>query len=62
MSQIALGEFNEGRGEPRCAACRIQLDHTEAARTWLHGEVKVVDTTHLTPAQAALQIADAVNS
>ncbi len=37
------------------------LDHyAEAARTWLHGEAEVVDTTHLTPAQAALQIAEAV--
>ncbi len=31
----------------------------EAARTWLHDEAEVVDTTHLTP---ALQIACAVNS
>jgi hypothetical protein len=34
--------------------------YAEAARTWLHGEAEVVDTTHLTPAQAALQIAEAV--
>jgi hypothetical protein len=36
--------------------------YAEAARTWLHYEAQVVDTTHLTPAQAAMQIADAVNS
>ncbi|WP_329618053.1 AAA family ATPase [Streptomyces brevispora] len=36
--------------------------YAEAARTWLHGEAEVVDTTHLTPAQAALQIAEAVKS
>ncbi|MBB1253827.1 AAA family ATPase [Streptomyces sp. OF3] len=36
--------------------------YTEAARTWLHGEAEVVDTTHLTPAQAAQQIAEAVKS
>ncbi|MBM7492069.1 hypothetical protein JOD64_003291 [Micromonospora luteifusca] len=30
--------------------------YAEAARTWLHAEAKVVDTTHLTPAQAAMQI------
>jgi hypothetical protein len=36
--------------------------YAEAAHTWLHGEAEVVDTTHLTPAQAALQIAEAVNN
>lgn len=35
--------------------------YAEAARTWLHVEAEVIDTTHLTPGQAALQIADAVN-
>ncbi|MCW2502383.1 MAG: ATP-binding protein [Actinomycetia bacterium] len=35
--------------------------YAEAARTWLHGEAEVVDTTHLTPAQAALQIVEAIN-
>jgi len=34
--------------------------YDEAARTWLLGEAEVVDTTHLTPDQAARQIADAV--
>ncbi|MFG2409506.1 ATP-binding protein [Streptomyces brevispora] len=36
--------------------------YAEAARTWLHGEAEVVDTTHLTPAQAVLQTAEAVKS
>ena len=36
--------------------------YAEAARTWLHSEAEVVDTTHLTPAQAALQIAQAVKN
>jgi hypothetical protein len=36
--------------------------YAEAARTWLHAEAEVVDTTHLTPAQAAQQIAEAVKS
>ncbi|GAB3147477.1 AAA family ATPase [Micromonospora sonneratiae] len=31
--------------------------YAEAARTWLHAEAEVIDTTHLTPTQAALQIA-----
>lgn len=35
--------------------------YAAAARTWLHDAAEVVDTTHLTPAQAAQQIADAVN-
>ncbi|GAA3201046.1 AAA family ATPase [Nonomuraea roseoviolacea subsp. carminata] len=34
--------------------------YAEAARTWLHAEAEVVDTTHLTPSQAALRIAAAV--
>ncbi|RSS43942.1 hypothetical protein [Streptomyces sp. WAC08241] len=34
--------------------------YAEAARTWLHAEAEVVDTTHLTPAQAALRIAEAL--
>ncbi|MGC0327529.1 hypothetical protein RKD23_000519 [Streptomyces sp. SAI-170] len=36
--------------------------YAEAARTWLHAEAEVVDTTHLTPAEAALKIAEAVKS
>jgi len=36
--------------------------YAEAARTWLHREAEVVDTTHRTPAQAARQIAAAVRS
>ncbi|WP_416520507.1 AAA family ATPase [Streptomyces achromogenes] len=36
--------------------------YAEAARTWLHAEAEVVDTTHLTPAQAAARIARAVES
>ncbi|MFJ6086546.1 AAA family ATPase [Streptomyces sp. NPDC092369] len=34
--------------------------YAEAARTWLHGEAEVVDTTYLTPDQAAARIAEAV--
>ncbi|CAM5300999.1 ATP/GTP-binding protein OS=Streptomyces glaucescens OX=1907 GN=SGLAU_03905 PE=3 SV=1 [Streptomyces glaucescens] len=36
--------------------------YAEAVRTWLHAEAEVIDTTHLTPAQAAQQIAEAVKS
>ena len=32
----------------------------EAARTWLHDEAEVIDTTDLTPAQAALQVVVAI--
>ncbi len=35
--------------------------YSEAARTWLHDEAEVVDTTHLTPDDVARQIAAAVN-
>ncbi|MEU0248654.1 hypothetical protein ABZ192_30925 [Streptomyces sp. NPDC006235] len=35
--------------------------YAEAARTWLHAEAEVVDT-HLTPAEAAQQIAEAVKN
>ncbi len=34
--------------------------YAEAARTWLHRAAEVVDTTHLTPAEAAAQIVAAV--
>ncbi len=34
--------------------------YAEAARTWLHAEAEVVDTTHITPAEAARHIAKAV--
>ncbi|MEU8950379.1 ATP-binding protein [Streptomyces sp. NPDC048489] len=34
--------------------------YAEAARTWLHAEAEVVDTTHLSPAQAAQRIAQLV--
>ena len=36
--------------------------YAEAARTWLHDEAEIIDTTPLTPAQTARRIADAVNS
>jgi hypothetical protein len=41
---------------------RYLESYAEAARTWLHSEAEVVNTTHLTPTQAALQIAEAVKS
>lgn len=46
------------------SAFRLQYlkDYAEAARTWLHGEAEVIDTTHLTADQAAMQIAEAVKS
>jgi len=34
--------------------------YAEAARTWLLAEAEVINTTHLTPAEAAQQIAEAV--
>ena len=35
--------------------------YAEAARTWLHEEAEVVDTTHLTPGEAAQQIVSELN-
>jgi hypothetical protein len=37
-------------------------EYAEAARTWLHSEAEVVDTTYVTAAQAALQITEAIRS
>jgi hypothetical protein len=36
--------------------------YAEAAATWLHDQAEVVDTTDLTPAQAARQIVEAIKS
>ena len=36
--------------------------YAEAARAWLHGEAEVIDTTHLTPAQVALRIAESLKN
>lgn len=36
--------------------------YAEAYRTWLHAEAEVVDTTHLTPVQAARRIAYSVTN
>ena len=36
--------------------------YADAFRDWLHDEAEVIDTTDLTPAEAALQIAEAVKS
>ncbi|NJQ04332.1 ATP-binding protein [Streptomyces lonarensis] len=52
------GDTVVGRDSP------FRLDHlepyAEAARTWLHAEAEVIDTTHLSPAEAARRIATAV--
>jgi hypothetical protein len=36
--------------------------YARAARAWLHDEAEVIDTTPLTPGQAARQVADAVGT
>jgi hypothetical protein len=54
------------QGDPDLGPSWFRLNHlepyAEAARTWLHGEAEVIDTTRLTPAQAARQIADALRT
>ncbi|CQR59723.1 Tunicamycin resistance protein [Streptomyces leeuwenhoekii] len=47
---------------PSAFRLRYLEPYAEAARAWLHAEAEVVDTTHLTAAQAALRIAEAVRS
>lgn len=34
--------------------------YAQAARSWLHNDAKVIDTTHITADQVAQQIADSV--
>jgi hypothetical protein len=57
-------ETLRGRILGQHAVSPFRLSHlrhyAEAARTWLHEEAEIVDTTHLTPAQAAQQIVEAV--
>lgn len=49
---------------PSPSAFRLKYlaPYAEAARTWLHHEAEVVDTTHLTPSEVALRIAEAVKN
>jgi len=51
---------NDARMGPSAFRHSYVEPYFEAARTWLHGEAEVIDTTHLTPQQAAKQIADSV--
>lgn len=51
-------------GDPVLGPSAFRLHHlepyAEAARTWLHAEAEVVDTTRLTPVQTARRIVTAV--
>ncbi|MFF2652364.1 AAA family ATPase [Streptomyces sp. NPDC058045] len=53
-------------GDTDLGPSQFRLDHlepyAEAARTWLHAEAEVVDTTHLAAAEAARRIAEAVKN
>lgn len=61
--QEALLRRIEGEHSPPSAFRLKYLEpYAEAARTWLHEAAEVIDTTHLTAAQAALLIANAVKS
>jgi len=51
-----------GAAVPSPFRLRYLEPYAGAARTWLHGDAEVIDTTHVTPAQAAPQIAEAVKS
>jgi hypothetical protein len=52
-------------GDTVLGPSQFRLSHldpyAEAFRTWLHDEAEVIDTTDITPAQAALRIAADVN-
>ncbi|MET8041525.1 AAA family ATPase [Micromonospora sp. NPDC005215] len=50
------GRIEEEHPVPSPFRLKYLEPYAEAARTWLHAEADVVDTTHLTPAQAAMQI------
>jgi hypothetical protein len=54
------GRIEAEHAVPSPFRLRYLEPYAEAARTWLHGEAEVVDTTHLTPAQAALRVAESV--
>ncbi|CAO0833929.1 ATP-binding protein OS=Streptomyces microflavus OX=1919 GN=Smic_12130 PE=4 SV=1 [Streptomyces microflavus] len=47
---------------PSAFRLKYLAPYAEAARTWLHDEAEVIDTTHLTPTLAAQRIAEAVTS
>ncbi|MFJ9689719.1 ATP-binding protein [Streptomyces bacillaris] len=53
-------------GDPDMGPSAFRLTHlepyAEAARTWLHADAEVIDTTRLTPAEAARRIVGAVKN
>ncbi|MEW9510585.1 ATP-binding protein [Streptomyces bacillaris] len=53
-------------GDPDMGPSAFRLKHlepyAEAARTWLHADAEVIDTTCLTPAEAARRIVEAVKN
>ncbi|WP_430480026.1 ATP-binding protein [Streptomyces sp. P11-1] len=53
-------------GDPDMGPSAFRLKHlepyAEAARTWLHADAEVIDTTRLTPAEAARRIVEAVKN
>ncbi|MER6772772.1 ATP-binding protein [Streptomyces bacillaris] len=53
-------------GDPDMGPSAFRLKYlepyAEAARTWLHADAEVIDTTRLTPAEAARRIVEAVKN
>lgn len=53
-------------GDPDMGPSAFRLEHlepyAEAARTWLHADAEVIDTTRLTPTQVAQRIVEAVKN
>ncbi|MFF4597102.1 ATP-binding protein [Amycolatopsis sp. NPDC001319] len=56
------GRIEREHAIPSPFRLRYLEPYAEAARTWLHAEAEVVDTTHLTAVEVAAQIAQAVKS
>ncbi len=55
-----MGRIEREHAIPSPFRLKYVQSYAAAARTWLHAEAEVVDTTHLTAAQAALRIAESV--
>ncbi|MQY10792.1 hypothetical protein SRB5_09050 [Streptomyces sp. RB5] len=51
---------NDGIMGPSPFRLKYLEPYAQASRAWLHGEAEVVDTTHLTPGQAARRVAESV--
>lgn len=61
-SKTPLRRRIEGTPIPSPFRIKYLKPYAEPAHTWLHSEAEAIDTAHLTPTQAAQQIAEADKS